>query len=65
MTYSPRTMGRLARSRRLRASAVPLVLVVVAAVMAFTVLPAEAGNGSPSALGVQPVEVQLGGQPDD
>ena len=65
MAYSPRTMARLARSRRLRASAVPLVLVMVAAVMAFTVLPAEAGNGSPSALGVQPVQMQLGGQPDD
>ena len=44
-----------------------LVAAVIASltVILFTVLPAGAGDGDPSALGVEPTEVQLGGQPND
>ena len=63
------TTGSAGRSgfRAGRIGLAGLVAAVIASlgVILFTVLPAGAGGGDPSALGVEPTEVNLGGQPND
>lgn len=50
---------------RIRLAVVPVVALIAATVLFTVALPAGAGNGGPSAGGVQPEEVDLGGQPND
>ncbi|NNE46083.1 MAG: hypothetical protein HKN37_05420 [Rhodothermales bacterium] len=54
-----------ARPRRRRRTSIGLVVALIAAVLTFSVAPAGAGAGAPSAEGIQPAEVNLGGQNND